>query len=180
MVVFSDSPALTGTPTAPTATAGTSDTQLATTAFVAAAVTGGSVALNSAEMLVGDAANTAQAVTISGDITIDNTGAATIKNNVALAGAPTAATPASGTNTTQIATTAYVVDAVANGDRTLNDTNLFVGDGSNVAVGVAMSGDATLANTGAVTIANDAITTVKILDDAVTGAKIADNVALGW
>jgi len=34
------SPALTGTPTAPTATAGTDTTQLATTAFVAAAVTG--------------------------------------------------------------------------------------------------------------------------------------------
>lgn len=35
------SPALTGTPTAPTATAGTNTTQLATTAFVAAALTGG-------------------------------------------------------------------------------------------------------------------------------------------
>ncbi len=38
-VVLSVSPALTGTPTAPTATAGTSTTQLATTAFVAAANT---------------------------------------------------------------------------------------------------------------------------------------------
>ena len=35
------SPALTGTPTAPTATAGTNTTQLATTAFVAAALVGG-------------------------------------------------------------------------------------------------------------------------------------------
>ncbi len=35
------SPALTGTPTAPTATAGTDSTQIATTAFVAAAVAGG-------------------------------------------------------------------------------------------------------------------------------------------
>lgn len=35
-VVFSGSPALTGTPTAPTATSGTSTTQLATTAFVTA------------------------------------------------------------------------------------------------------------------------------------------------
>lgn len=38
------SPALTGTPTAPTATPGTNTTQLATTAFVQAAVTAGSVA----------------------------------------------------------------------------------------------------------------------------------------
>lgn len=37
--VFAGSPALTGTPTAPTATAGTSTTQLATTAFVVTAVT---------------------------------------------------------------------------------------------------------------------------------------------
>jgi len=37
--VLADSPALTGTPTAPTATAGTNTTQLATTAFVAAANT---------------------------------------------------------------------------------------------------------------------------------------------
>ena len=36
------SPALTGTPTAPTATAGTNNTQVATTAFVANAVAGGS------------------------------------------------------------------------------------------------------------------------------------------
>ena len=39
--VMSASPALTGTPTAPTATNGTNTTQLATTAFVQSAVTGG-------------------------------------------------------------------------------------------------------------------------------------------
>lgn len=38
------SPALTGTPTAPTAAPGTNTTQIASTAFVAAAVTGGSIA----------------------------------------------------------------------------------------------------------------------------------------
>jgi hypothetical protein len=35
---------------------------------------------------------------------------------------------------------------------TLTSTNIFVGNGSNVATGVAMSGDATLANTGALTL----------------------------
>ena len=35
---------------------------------------------------------------------------------------------------------------------TLADTNIFVGNGSNVATGVAVSGDATLANTGALTL----------------------------
>jgi hypothetical protein len=57
---------------------------------------------------------------------------------------------------------------------TLNDTQIFVGNGSNVATGVAMSNDATMANTGAVTIANNAITTAKINDKAVTIAKLAD------
>ncbi|WP_420321816.1 beta strand repeat-containing protein [Flagellimonas sp.] len=67
----------------------------------------------------------------------------------------------------------------------LNNAQIFVGDATNTATGVAMSGDATIDNAGAVTIANDAVTTVKILDanvtdaklanDAVTNAKIADN-----
>ena len=42
-------------------------------------------------------------------------------------------------------------------DPTLTDGNIFVGNGSNVATGVAMSGDATMDNTGALTIANDAV-----------------------
>lgn len=57
----------------------------------------------------------------------------------------------------------------------LTSGRILVGNGSNVATSVSLSGDATLANTGALTIANDAITTVKILDDAVTTNKILDN-----
>lgn len=45
---------------------------------------------------------------------------------------------------------------------TLTDTNILVGNGSNVATGVAMSGDATIANTGALTIAAGAIDNAKI------------------
>tara|TARA_B100000683_G_C12497790_1_gene556726 strand:- start:21 stop:686 length:666 start_codon:yes stop_codon:yes gene_type:complete len=51
--------------------------------------------------------------------------------------------------------------------------NMLVGDGTHFEE-VLMSGDATMASTGAVTIANDAITTAKILDGQVTSAKIAD------
>ena len=44
---------------------------------------------------------------------------------------------------------------------------------------VALSGDATIAATGALTIANNAITTVKIINNAITTAKITDkNVTL--
>lgn len=56
----------------------------------------------------------------------------------------------------------------------LTDGNILVGDGSNEAASVAVSGDATLANTGALTIANDAVSTDKIADNAVTLAKMED------
>lgn len=42
-------------------------------------------------------------------------------------------------------------------DTTLTDGNIFVGNGSNVATGVTMSGDATIDNTGAVTLATDVL-----------------------
>jgi len=41
---------------------------------------------------------------------------------------------------------------------TLTSANILVGNGSNVATAVAMSGDATLSNTGVLTIANNAVT----------------------
>jgi len=56
---------------------------------------------------------------------------------------------------------------------TLTNGHIFVGNAGNVATDVAMSGDATIANTGAVTIANNAITTAKILNANVTLAKLA-------
>jgi hypothetical protein len=63
--------------------------------------------------------------------------------------------------------------SVTSGDDALTNAHIFVGNSSNVATDVAMSGDATIANTGAVTIANNAITTVKIADANVTLAKLA-------
>ena len=56
----------------------------------------------------------------------------------------------------------------------LTSAQLIVGNGSNVPTAVTMSGDATLANTGALSIASDAITTAKISDSQVTYAKIQD------
>lgn len=68
-VVLASSPALTGTPTAPTATAGTSTTQIATTAFVQSASVGGS--LTTANVTLGSGAGTGATVTsVSGT---DNT-----------------------------------------------------------------------------------------------------------
>ena len=81
------SPALTGTPTAPTASSGTNTTQVATTAFVTAATSG----------LATDA-NVANKAPI---------------NSPTFTGTPAAPTASAGTNTTQIATTAFVTTAVS-------------------------------------------------------------------
>lgn len=54
---------------------------------------------------------------------------------------------------------------------------ILVGDGTDL-VSVAVSGDVALAANGAVTIANDAITTAKIADAAVTAAKLANGAGL--
>ena len=64
--------------------------------------------LNSAQIFVGNGSNVATGVAMSGDATISNTGAVTIKTDVALAGNPTTTTQASSDNSTRIATTAFV------------------------------------------------------------------------
>ena len=92
---------------------------------------------------------------MSGDATITTAGVVALANDLALSGNPTSATQTAGDNSTRLATTAYVETAVQTSSKSLNDSNFFVGDAANLAVGVAMSGDATLANTGAVTIKND-------------------------
>ncbi len=66
--------------------------------------------------------------------------------------------------------------AVTSGDDSLTSAHIFVGNASNIATDVALSGDATIANTGALTIANDAITTAKIAAANVTLAKLASGI----
>jgi len=102
------SAALTGTPTAPTATAATNTTQIATTAFTATAVAN---LLDSAPATLNTLNELAAAL---GD---DAAFSTTISNSIglkaplaspALTGTPSAPTASTGTNTTQLATTAYV------------------------------------------------------------------------
>lgn len=59
----------------------------------------------------------------------------------------------------------------------LTSAKVFVGSAGNLAVEQSLSGDATLANTGALTIANSAVTTAKINNDAVDKDKINADVA---
>lgn len=58
----------------------------------------------------------------------------------------------------------------------LTSAHILVGSAGNVATDVAMSGDATISNTGAVTIASNAVTTAKILNANVTLAKLASGI----
>ena len=53
----------------------------------------------------------------------------------------------------------------------LTSGQLIVGNSSNVPTGVALSGDATISNSGALTIANDAVTAAKLADTSVTAAS---------
>lgn len=102
------SPALSGTPTAPTAAQSVNNTQLATTAFVKAAI----AALVASSPATLDTLNELAAA-----LGNDPNFATTIANALALkaplaspdlTGKPTAPTAAAGTNTTQLATTAFV------------------------------------------------------------------------
>lgn len=107
------SPALTGTPTAPTATAGTNTTQLSTTAFVMTAI---------ANLVASSPATLDTLNEIAIALGNDPNFATTITNllalkaplaSPALTGAPTAPTATTGTNTTQLATTAFVNASIA-------------------------------------------------------------------
>lgn len=101
------SPALTGTPTAPTAAGGTNTTQIATTAFtraeIAALVASSPSALDTLNELATALGNDpAFATTMVTALALKAPLA-----SPALTGTPTAPTAAGGTNTTQVATTAF-------------------------------------------------------------------------
>lgn len=126
------SPALTGTPTAPTAAAGTNTTQIATTAFVETEISGfytkpsGGIpasdiasgvipaAYTSSPEMDGTASAGTSAAFAKGDhVHPTDTSRAPLASPT-FTGTPAAPTAAAGTNTTQIATTAFVKTAIDN------------------------------------------------------------------
>jgi hypothetical protein len=114
------SPALTGVPTAPTADVGTTTAQLATTAFVSSYLAATGYVTGPVSAVVNNLAafNAANGARIA-DSTIPLTAVArkdqsnVFTQDVTFQVGPTAPTAAPGTNTTQIATTAFVKTAVA-------------------------------------------------------------------
>jgi hypothetical protein len=150
-----NSPALTGTPTAPTATTGTNTTQVATTAYVrteivserttTATITDKTINLAS-NTLTGTVAefNTALSdgnfATIAGTETLTNKtltsptiNSATISSPT-ITGTPVAPTQSAGTNNTTLATTAFVTTAITNQGlgtiATQNANNVSISGGS--------------------------------------------------
>lgn len=163
------SPNFTGSPTAPTAVAGTNSTQIATTAFVNTAIAGfgaGDMAKstydtdNDGKVDAAEVADAAPWAGITGKPTsftpsshshsiAQITGLQTALDakaplaSPALTGSPTAPTATAGTNTTQIATTAFVaaaigalIDAAPGAMDTLNELAAALGDDPNFATTV--------------------------------------------
>jgi hypothetical protein len=151
-IVLSAGPALTGVPTAPTATVGTNTTQIATTAFVIANAGGGgfTFTLNGHALTTGGSLNLVPA-----DLaTVTGTGSLVESDSAALTGTPTAPTATVGTNTTQLATTAFVQAAVtaAGGGFTLGTTPITLGTTVGTVAGLTLAGPTTtgqLKTTGA-------------------------------
>lgn len=107
------SPAFTGSPTAPTPPNGDNSTRLATTAFVQSSLSGA----GGGDMLKAtyDANNDGKVDLAEDSEKLGGVAAAAyaLLNSPAFTGVPTAPTAAQGTNTTQLATTAFVQAAIA-------------------------------------------------------------------
>ena len=105
--------------------------------------------LTSAHFLIGSASNVATAQSISGDATVTNAGVLTIANGAI--------------DDNKISASAGIDFSKL---EALTSAHILVGNSSNVATAVSMSGDATISNTGSLTIANNAITNAKVASNA--------------
>jgi hypothetical protein len=196
------SPTFTGTPAAPTATAGTNTTQIATTAFVRTEIsnlvgaapttldtlseladalgddpnfaTTITTALGNKAGTTGGGASGTWGISISGNAaTATSAGSATTASNSSslggtaaaswallasptFTGTPNAPTAAVGTNTTQIATTAFVQNEII--ADTVTSFNGRTGAVQGVSAAVAGNGISVSGSTGAVTITNTGVT----------------------
>jgi hypothetical protein len=109
--------------------------------------------LEEGKIYMGDSDNSPTEVAVTGDVTLANNGAVTIADD--------AVTTAKLANITR---GSILVGGVSDAPTVYDaktDGQILVGDGTDIA-SVAVTGDVTLANNGAVTIADDAVTTAKL------------------
>lgn len=172
------SPAFTGSPTAPTQTAGDDSTKIATTAFVAAAI---AALVDSAPGALDTLNELAAALGDDEDFAATMTTALGLKAPLAspaLTGSPTAPTAAADTNTTQIATTAFVLAQIA-ADAAPKAQTINAQTGTSYTPVLADDGKlVTLTNAGAITVTLPQDSSVAIpvggrIDFAVLGAGMA-------
>ena len=123
--------------------------------------------LPSTKIWVGDGAGAAAEVSLSGDVTMANTGAVTIASTAVEQSM--IANDAVGAD--QLGSNAVVNDSVASGAaieftklENLDSAKILVGNSSNKATEVSMSGDVTIANDGATTIGTNAVQIANISD----------------
>ena len=160
-VVLQASPTLTGTPFAPTASNGTSTTQIATTAFVANAISSGTGVVNSfsgGTTGLTPSTATSGAITLAGTLAVANggtgvvtstgSGSNVLSQSPTFTGVPAAPTAALNTNTTQLATTAFVLQQVSSSGG---------GTVTSITAGTGLSGG-TITSSGTIAIANTAVT----------------------
>jgi hypothetical protein len=121
-----------------------------------------------------------QTITLTGDVTGSGTGsfATTLSGSGVTAGTygsatavPTITVDSKGRITSASATTISGVSPVGS---TLTNGNIIIGNGSNVAAAVAVSGDVTITNAGVTAIGTGKVVTAMLATDAVETAKIKD------
>lgn len=118
-------------------------------------------ALTSANILVGNVSNVATSVAVSGDVTISNAGVVAIASGVIV-------------NSDVNASAAIDFSKLA----ALTSANILVGNASNVATSVAVSGDVTISNAGVVAIAAGAIVDADVnASAAIARTKLASGTA---
>ena len=133
---------------------------LATQSYVDAQIAAGEASLTSGYIFVGDASDVPVEVDLHGDADLANDGTLTLANSGVTAGTYNSVTVnakgliTSGSNPTTLS--GYgITDALST---TLSDGTFLMGNGSNIATGVSMTGDATITNSGLLTLVNTTVT----------------------
>jgi hypothetical protein len=144
-------------------------------------------AVANTQILIGDGTGFTAAA-LSGDVTMANTGAVTIENNAV----EQAMMADDSVGADELASNAVVNASVASGAAidysklaALTSARLLVGNGSNVATGVDVTGDISISNAGLTAIATDVIINADVKSDAaiaysklnLTGAVVSDDLA---